>query len=152
MRGICDALRQISKRYDDIEILFPVHPNPHVQQAARSFLQDTDRIHLTDPIAYVPFVHLMKKTTLLLTDSGGIQEEAPALNKPVVVMRDVTERPEGIEAGTTILAGTSTTGIVSAVSRLLDDRDAYAHAAAADNPYGDGHASERIAEYLASSS
>jgi len=148
--GICRAIRSLADAYEDTEYLYPVHPNPRVQECVREHLSDHPRIHLIEPLDYLPFVHLLKKAYLVLTDSGGIQEEAPALNKPVLVLRDVTERPEAIEAGAARLAGTDPDAIVAAVRTLLDDGLAYQAMAGAPNPYGDGQAAARIAAHLAS--
>ncbi len=145
---MCLAMRDLAEANADIELIFPVHPNPNVRAAVESTLKNVDRMHLIAPLDYLAFSHLMKKSTLLLTDSGGIQEEAPALGKPVVVMREVTERPEGVAAGTSVLAGTSRETIRSTVQGLLDDPQAYARMARATNPYGDGKAAERIAAHI----
>lgn len=145
---ICRALRKLAVSDPRIEIIYPVHPNPNIEEVARRELSGIPRLHLIAPLDYVPFVHLMKRATILLTDSGGIQEEAPSLNKPVLVMRDTTERPEAIEAGTAELTGVSEAGIVRAVRQLLDDEIVYARMAARENPFGDGKASQRIVEHL----
>ncbi len=146
---ICRALAQLAGR-DDVEIVYPVHLNPNVQEPVNRILGGADNIHLTEPLDYLPFVHLMDRAHLVITDSGGIQEEAPSLGKPVLVMRDVTERPEAIEAGTVRLVGTDTQRIVEESRRLLEDADAYAEMSRAHNPYGDGQASRRIVEELVS--
>jgi UDP-N-acetylglucosamine 2-epimerase (non-hydrolysing) len=143
--NICRAIRTIAAR-SDVVIVYPVHPNPNVKDAVHAQLDGIPNIHLLAPLDYVPFVDLMRHATILLTDSGGIQEEGPSLGKPVVVMREKTERPEAVEAGTVLLAGTDEGRIVQEVTRLLDDdklRDAMSRI---HNPYGDGHASERIAD------
>lgn len=145
---ICMALRELSER-EDVEIVYPVHLNPNVQEPVKRILGDRGRVHLIEPQDYLPFVWLMDRATLLITDSGGIQEEAPSLGKPVLVMRDVTERPEAVEAGTVRLVGTDTARIVAAATALLDDEAAYKAMSRAHNPYGDGHASERIATRVA---
>ena len=145
---ICMALRELSER-EDVEIVYPVHLNPNVQEPVKRILGDRGRVHLIEPQDYLPFVWLMDRATLLITDSGGIQEEAPSLGKPVLVMRDVTERPEAVEAGTVRLVGTDTARIVAAATALLDDEAAYKAMSRAHNPYGDGHASERIAARVA---
>ena len=147
---MCTAMRDLARNNPDIEIIYPVHPNPHVRKAVDEVLTGQDRVHLIDPLDYLPFVHLLKKATVVLTDSGGIQEEAPSLGKPVLVMREVTERPEAIDAGTALLVGSSRDRIVNAVQRLLDDPEAYGRMANAVNPYGDGKASQRIADHLES--
>lgn len=141
--GICRALAAIGAR-DDVEIVFPVHPNPNVQEPVRRHLSGRRNIHLIEPLDYLSFVAAMSDAHLIVTDSGGIQEEAPALGKPVLVMRDVTERPEAVAAGTVRLVGTDAERIVGETERLLEDGDAYAAMARAANPFGDGHASERI--------
>lgn len=147
---MCTAMRDVAKRNRDVEIIYPVHPNPNVQKSVRHVLREQERVHLIEPMDYVPFVHLLKRAYIVLTDSGGIQEEAPSLGKPVLVMREVTERPEAVEAGTAKLVGNTYEGIVNSVQHLLDDDAAYASMATAVNPYGDGKASMRIADHLAS--
>jgi UDP-N-acetylglucosamine 2-epimerase (non-hydrolysing) len=142
--NICRALRQLADR-PDLEIVYPVHRNPNVRDPVHRHLENVPNIHLIDPQTYVPFVDLMRRATILLTDSGGIQEEGPSLGKPVVVMREKTERPEAVEAGTVRLAGTDTDRIVSEVSRLLDAPALRESMSRIHNPYGDGHASEKIA-------
>lgn len=145
---MCRAMRDLVDANRDIEILYPVHPNPNVRRVTEEVLQGRDRVHLIEPLPYIDFVHLLKRAFLVLTDSGGIQEEAPSLGKPVLVMREVTERPEAIAAGTAMLVGTSYEGIRSGVQRLLDNPSDYAAMANAVNPYGDGRASGRIADHL----
>lgn len=147
MEDICKALIQLAKR-GDIEIVYPVHLNPNVQQPVNRLLKDVDHITLLPPMDYLPLVHLMKRAHLILTDSGGIQEEAPAFGIPTLVLREVTERPEGVEAGTLKLTGTDTAKITSEAARLLDDQAAYAEMARAANPYGDGNAAQRIVQAL----
>jgi UDP-N-acetylglucosamine 2-epimerase (non-hydrolysing) len=142
--NICRALRRIAERAD-IEIVYPVHRNPSVTGPVQRYLSNVPNIHLVEPLDYVPFVDLMNRAFLLLTDSGGIQEEGPSLGKPIVVMREKTERPEAVAAGTVRLAGTGEDRIVSEVTRLLDDDSVYRSMTMVHNPYGDGHASERIA-------
>jgi UDP-N-acetylglucosamine 2-epimerase (non-hydrolysing) len=146
---ICSALTALSLR-DDIEIVYPVHLNPNVRGPVREALASRPNIHLVEPQDYVPFVHLMQRAHLILTDSGGVQEEAPSLGKPVLVMRDVTERPEAVAAGTVRLVGTDPERIVREATALLDTETTTASAAFAPhgNPYGDGHASERIVSAL----
>jgi UDP-N-acetylglucosamine 2-epimerase (non-hydrolysing) len=148
MAQICDALAEIASFPERPQILWPVHPSPHVAPVARERLSGVPGIRLVAPLAYDAGVQAIKASTLVLTDSGGIQEEAPCLGKPVLVIRDETERPEGVEAGTLELVGTERAAIVAATRRLLTDRVAYARMARANNPYGDGHASERIADWL----
>jgi len=140
---ICDALARLAAR-EDVQIVYPVHPNPNVRGPVNERLGHLGNVELIEPLEYVPFVDLMSRCTVLLTDSGGVQEEAPSLGKPVLVMRDKTERPEAVEAGTTRLVGTDVERIVSEVSLLLDDQREYERRAALHNPYGDGRASERI--------
>jgi UDP-N-acetylglucosamine 2-epimerase (non-hydrolysing) len=146
---ICRALGKLGAR-GDVEIVYPVHLNPNVQEPVRRVLGDLPRVHLIDPLDYLPFVYLMDRSHLIITDSGGVQEEAPSLGKPVLVMRDTTERPEAVEAGTVKLVGTDEEAIVGEAARLLDDREAYERMSHAHNPYGDGAAGCRIARILAS--
>lgn len=147
IEDICRALIELSKE-ENIEIVYPVHLNPNVQEPVNRLLRDIDHITLLPPLDYLPLVHLMKHASIILTDSGGIQEEAPAFGIPTLVLRDVTERPEGVEAGTLKLVGTDTNQIVSETKRLLNDSNAYAKMAKSANPYGDGHAAEQIVEAL----
>lgn len=142
---ICSALGELASYYPDAHIVYPVHRNPNIWGPAHQFLSAVPNITLLEPLDYLSFVHLMKSSYLVLTDSGGVQEEAPSLGKPVLVMRRTTERPEGITAGTARLVGTSRREIVEGVARLMDDPDAYQRMAQAVNPYGDGRASQRIA-------
>jgi UDP-N-acetylglucosamine 2-epimerase (non-hydrolysing) len=146
---ICAAILRLARR-DDVEIVYPVHPNPNVRRTVSRHLAGQPHITLLDPMGYVPFVDLMRRAYLLLTDSGGIQEEAPSLRKPVLVLRDKTERPEAVLAGTARLVGTNEYRIVEETEQLLDDPQAYRRMARPHNPYGDGRASERIANLLAS--
>jgi UDP-N-acetylglucosamine 2-epimerase len=132
----------------DVEIVYPVHLNPNVQRVAETVLGAHSAIRLIPPLDYLPFVHLMRRAELIVTDSGGVQEEAPSLGKPVLVTRDTTERPEAVEAGTVELVGTDTDRLVASANRLLDDRAAYARMSFAHNPYGDGQAAARITEAL----
>lgn len=147
IENICDALKELAS-YKNVEIVYPVHLNPNVQEPVNRLLKDVEHITLLPPLDYLPLVHLMKHATLILTDSGGIQEEAPAFGIPTLVLRDVTERPEGVEAGTLKLVGTETSHIVKEAKHLLDDESAYAEMARAVNPYGDGHAAEKIVQAL----
>lgn len=140
---ICRALAELADR-DDLQIVYPVHLNPNVQEPVERLLGANPRIHLIEPQDYLPFVYLMTRAHIILTDSGGVQEEAPSLGKPVLVMRETTERPEAVTAGTVRLVGTDVRAIVANVTRLMDDAVAYASMSRAHNPYGDGHASERI--------
>lgn len=144
---ICEALARLAER-PDVEVVYPVHLNPNVKGPVERLLGGRDNIRLVPPQDYLPFVYLMSRAELIITDSGGVQEEAPSLGKPVLVMRDTTERPEAVEAGTVKLVGTDTDLIVSTAGRLLDDPDAYAAMNRAHNPYGDGHASARIVAAL----
>lgn len=145
---ICEAISQLARRYDDMDIVYPVHLNPNVQAPVNRLLAGIANVHLIEPLDYLPFVYLMTRSTVVLTDSGGIQEEAPSLGKPVLVMRDTTERPEAVDAGTVHLVGTDVRAIVDGVAGLLDDADAYARMSVAHNPYGDGRACGRIAQAL----
>ncbi len=146
--SICHALRHIAEQNPDVRLIYPVHLNPNVQEPVYRILGEAERVHLIDPLPYPDFVHLMSRSTLVLTDSGGIQEEAPALGKPVLVMRRRTERPEAIEVGVAKLVGTETDSIVMAVSELLHDQEAYDAMARAVSPFGDGHAAERIVDIV----
>ena len=146
--AICDALRRIAERNPDLAIVYPVHLNPQVRRPVFERLGQCPSIHLIEPLEYLSFVRMMDRAYVILTDSGGIQEEAPALGKPVLVMRNTTERPEAVEAGSARLVGTSTETIVSAVQHLLDDAGAYQQMSGARNPFGDGRASERIARHM----
>ena len=145
---ICQSLAAIAESHPDVEILYPVHLNPNVQEPVRRLLGSNPRVHLIEPLDYLPFVYLMDRSYLILTDSGGIQEEAPSLGKPVLVMRDTTERPEAVTAGTVRLVGTDVEAITEAVKELLTDSAAYKRMSLAHNPYGDGHACHRITEAL----
>jgi len=148
LQQICKALATLAARYPRVQFVYPVHPNPNVTRPVHQHLQGIANISLIEPLEYAALVHLMKRSYLVLTDSGGIQEEAPALGKPVLVLRDVSERPEGISAGVARLVGTDIDCIVSEASALLDDPAAYAQMARAISPYGDGQASQRIVEAL----
>lgn len=151
---ICQALKTVAKKYPTVDFVYPVHLNPNVQTPVRKILNKStnNNLYLTPPLGYLPFVYLMKKAYFLLTDSGGIQEEAPGLGKPVLVMRDTTERPEAIDAGTVRLVGANAEKIVACVSELLENENEYKKMATANNPYGDGHASERIVNFLSGTS
>ena len=148
MEGICRALRDLLIAREDLQLVFPVHLNPKVRETVYSILGDVTRALLVDPLDYLDFVHLMKYVDLIVTDSGGIQEEAPAMGKPVLVIRATTERPEAIEAGTARLVGTARQDIVTAVSQLLDDSTEYDRMKHAVNPYGDGYAAQRILDSI----
>ena len=151
LENICEALRQLASR-GDVEIIYPVHLNPNVQEPVHRLLGGVAHITLLPPLDYLPLVHLMKRAKLILTDSGGIQEEAPAFGVPALVLRGVTERPEGVAAGVLKLVGTATSQIVQEANRLLDDASAHSEMARASNPYGDGQAARRIVEALLDSS
>lgn len=145
---ICNALAEIALRHPQVQIVYPVHLNPNVSEPVNRILRGIDNIKLIDPQDYLPFVYLMDKAYLILTDSGGIQEEAPSLGKPVLVMREATERPEAVSAGTVRLVGTDTAKIVEEVTRLLNDENEYHNMSRAHNPYGDGQACRRILDAL----
>ena len=148
LEEICCALRDLATRRDDIVIVYPVHPNPHVSGPVKRILGELPRMHLLEPLEYLPFVWLMNRAYLVLTDSGGIQEEMPSLGRPVLILRDKTERPEGVEAGVCQLVGTRADAIQRAVIRLLDNPQAYRRFARRRNPFGDGRAAGRIADHL----
>ena len=147
LEAIAEAVRQIAAR-DDVAVIFPVHPNPNVRKVMDAALAGLANVALIEPLDYPHFAHLLGMAEIMLTDSGGVQEEAPALGKPVLVMRETTERPEGVSAGTARLVGTDTARIVSEIFRLLDDSSAYESMARAHNPFGDGHAARRIVELI----
>jgi len=147
---ICAALTEIALGYPDIDIVYPVHLNPKVREPVNRILAGLNNVHLLDPLDYFSFVYLMMHCHIVLTDSGGIQEEAPALGKPVLVMRDTTERPEAVEAGTVKLVGTDKDRIITEVSLLLNDNERYGQISTAHNPYGDGKASRRIVDAILS--
>lgn len=149
LRNICGAIRDIIARFPDVHVLFPVHPSPAVHAVVHSELRDEPRVHLTTPLPYDDLLYVLRRCEMVLTDSGGIQEEAPTFDCPVLVLREVTERPEIVESGAGVLVGTSRASIVSHTSRLLADEDAYRTMAAAPNPFGDGFAAERIVDVLA---
>lgn len=150
LRGIFRAVRRIANEFDDVMIVYPVHPNPVVRAAAEETLSGHERIMLTEPLDVITFHNLMAKSRFIMTDSGGIQEEAPSLGKPVLVLRDVTERPEGVEAGTLRIVGTDEEKVYLACKNLLCNDAEYAEMSSAENPYGDGKASRRIADALLS--
>jgi UDP-N-acetylglucosamine 2-epimerase (non-hydrolysing) len=145
---ICMALRQIADRFGDVDVVYPMHMNPNVREPVQRLLGDAPNIHLIEPLDYLPFVWLMSRAHVIVTDSGGIQEEAPSLGKPVLVMRDTTERPEAVAAGTVRLVGTDTARILDETARLLTDQAAYDEMSFAHNPYGDGKAAMRILDAL----
>ena len=138
------ARKSVIKAFEDVEIVFPVHPNPHVQKTVKKVFSKNDRVHLLPPMDYEVFAHVMNRSYMILTDSGGIQEEAPALGKPVLVLREKTERPEGVLAGTVKIVGTDIDRIVKEASNILASKTAYDKMARASNPYGDGKAAQRI--------
>jgi UDP-N-acetylglucosamine 2-epimerase (non-hydrolysing) len=146
---ICEALRQIAIKHPEVQVLYPAHLNPNVQEPVNRLLKDLNNIFLIEPQQYLPFCYLMDRASIILTDSGGIQEEAPSLGKPVLVMRETTERPEALDAGTVRLVGTEIDLIVSQVDLLLSDSSEYQKMSRAHNPYGDGLACSRILEFLA---
>ena len=148
--NICHAIKNLATSYPDVDFVYPMHLNPNVRKPVLEILgESTENVFLIEPLDYLPFVYMMQQSTLILTDSGGVQEEAPGLGKPVLVMRDTTERPEAVEAGTVLLVGTDQQKIEEGVTMLLDDADTYRKMSEAVNPYGDGLACERIIEYLA---
>jgi len=146
---ICNAIAQMAKSFPDVEFVYPMHLNPHVREPVNRLLDGLKNVFLIEPLDYLPFVYLMNKSYVLLTDSGGIQEEAPSLGKPVLVMRDTTERPEAVDAGTVKLVGTNVEKIVLALTILLTDKEAYKKMSFSHNPYGDGKASQCICNALA---
>jgi len=148
MRHVYKALRQLTEEFDDVEIVFPVHKNPKVREVVREELGGLSKVHLIDPLDYEPFANLMSRAHLILTDSGGVQEEAPALGKPVLVLRDTTERPEAVAAGTVKLIGTDRERVYQEAKLLLTDEEEYGRMAESVNPYGDGKASERIIQAI----
>jgi UDP-N-acetylglucosamine 2-epimerase (non-hydrolysing) len=148
--NICCALKEIAVAHPDVEVIYPVHLNPNVQEPVKRILSDAPGVHLIEPLDYLPLVWLMNRAYLIITDSGGVQEEAPSLGKPVMVMRDTTERPEAVTAGTVILVGTDRQKIVAVARQLLIDKPAYEAMTRAHNPYGDGKAAERIVAQILS--
>jgi UDP-N-acetylglucosamine 2-epimerase (non-hydrolysing) len=148
LRNICEALKELVRRFPDLRVVYPVHLNPAVRRTVHETLNNVPRIHLTEPVDYLTFIQLMKRSHLILTDSGGVQEEAPTLGKPVLVMRKVTERPEAYEAGVARIVGTDRDAIVKEAAALLTDEQAYLAMARVGNPYGDGRASERIVDII----
>lgn len=148
LKNTLRALKEIAAKYPDVEIVLPVHYNPNVREHVYKMLQGAERIHLMEPLSYEPFVQLLNKSYLILTDSGGVQEEAPGLGKPVLVLRETTERPEGLAAGTARLVGTDVARVVSATAELLEDEASYRKMSRAVNPYGDGKAAARITDVI----
>ncbi|GAA4233985.1 UDP-N-acetylglucosamine 2-epimerase (non-hydrolyzing) [Postechiella marina] len=147
--NICSALKEIATQNADVQIIYPVHLNPNVQKPVYDLLGDVDNIQLIAPLSYPAFVWLMSKSFIIITDSGGVQEEAPSLGKPVLVMRDTTERPEAVEAGTVFLVGTDKDKIVLEANRLLNDTEAYTKMSKLHNPYGNGESCQKIVEFIA---
>ncbi|MDC0244999.1 UDP-N-acetylglucosamine 2-epimerase (non-hydrolyzing), partial [Pseudomonadota bacterium] len=145
---ICEAIKELALKNPEVHFVYPVHLNPNVQKPVNKILLGLDNVWLIEPLKYMDFIYLLKQSYLVLTDSGGIQEEAPSLGKPVLVMRDVTERPEAVEAGTVKLVGASKEDIISNINLLLNDKALYTKMSQAHNPYGDGKACDRIVEYI----
>ena len=146
--NICSALKEIALSNPDIDIVYPVHLNPNVQKPVKELLADVENIHLIESLQYEQFIYMMDKSFFIITDSGGVQEEAPSLGKPVLVMRDTTERPEALDAGTVKLVGTDTKLIIKEAQELLDNKGSYGRMSRASNPYGDGHACQKVIEFL----
>jgi UDP-N-acetylglucosamine 2-epimerase (non-hydrolysing) len=146
--NICEALKTLALNNPDIDIVYPVHLNPNVQKPVKKLLSDVSNVHLIKPLQYDTFLYLMSKSYFIITDSGGVQEEAPSLGKPVLVMRDTTERPEALEAGTVKLVGTNSEMIIQVAQKLLDDKQEYEKMSKAHNPYGDGKACEKIVNFI----
>lgn len=146
--NICNALREIALKNPEIDIVYPVHLNPNVQKPVKELLSGIDNVYLIEPLQYEQFITMMDRSFFIITDSGGVQEEAPSLGKPVLVMRDTTERPEALEAGTVRLVGTNTKLIIDEAQKLIDDPVVYEAMSRASNPYGDGHACEKVVEFL----
>jgi len=146
--NICNALKEIALQNPKIHIVYPVHLNPNVQKPVKELLSGIDNVHLIEPLQYEQFIYMMDKAYFIITDSGGVQEEAPSLGKPVLVMRDTTERPEALDAGTVKLVGTDTERIIQEAQKLINDKQAYEQMSKASNPYGDGHACEKIIQYI----
>jgi len=146
--NICEALKEIALSNQDADIVYPMHLNPNVRKPVNEILSNISNVHLIEPLEYEPFVYLMSKSHIILTDSGGIQEEAPSLGKPVLVMRDTTERPEAIKAGTVKLVGTNKEVIIKEVTRLLNSKEVYNSMSKSTNPYGDGNACKRVVEFM----
>ena len=146
--NICTALKEIAQTNPEIDIVYPVHLNPNVQKPVKELLSDIDNVYLIEPLQYEQFIYMMDKSYFIITDSGGVQEEAPSLGKPVLVMRDTTERPEALDAGTVKLVGTDTQLIIKEAQELIDNNKAYELMSKASNPYGDGHACEKVIDFL----
>lgn len=152
IRQICEALNELARQFSDIQFVYPLHLNPNIREPVSNLLKDINNIHLIEPLDYEPFIYLLQHCYIVLTDSGGIQEEAPSLGKPVLVMRDATERPEAVAAGTVELVGTHKRHIIDGVSKLITDEAHYASMSRSHNPYGDGNACQRIVQTLLSTS
>ncbi len=146
--NICTALKEIALTNPDIDIVYPVHLNPNVQKPVKELLSNVENIHLIEPLQYEQFIYMMERSYFIITDSGGVQEEAPSLGKPVLVMRDTTERPEALDAGTVKLVGTNTQLIIDEAQKLIDDQEEYERMSQANNPYGDGKACKKIITFL----
>ncbi|NNC95038.1 MAG: UDP-N-acetylglucosamine 2-epimerase (non-hydrolyzing) [Chitinophagales bacterium] len=145
---ICTSIKRLAEKYPDFDIVYPVHLNPNVQKPVYELLDGLSNVFLISPLEYLPFVHLMSKSHIILTDSGGVQEEGPSLGKPILVMRETTERPEAVDAGTVRLVGTDVEKIVNGISELIENKEEYEKMSRAHNPYGDGKASHRVIEFL----
>ena len=148
LRGLCNAIRELAETFPDTAFVYPVHPNPHVRETTAQLLSNTQNIHLTEPAAYPEFVWLMDQSYIIITDSGGVQEEAPSLGKPVLVTRDTTERPEAVTAGAAKLIGTSPHVLLKEATLLLSSTNEYHNRQVQANPYGDGQASTRILDLI----
>lgn len=146
--NICKSIKTLAVKNPDIDIVYPVHLNPNVQNPVNQILSDTPNVHLVKPLGYESFIYLMSQSQIIVTDSGGVQEEAPSLGKPVLVMREITERPEAVEAGTVKMVGTDPEKIISQAQKLIEDKEVYSQMAQAHNPYGDGKACQRIVEFV----
>ncbi|MEN8194695.1 MAG: UDP-N-acetylglucosamine 2-epimerase (non-hydrolyzing), partial [Bacteroidota bacterium] len=146
--NICEALKTLALNNPDVDIVYPVHLNPNVQKPVKEILSDVNNVYLIEPLQYESFIYMMNKAYFIITDSGGVQEEAPSLGKPVLVMRDTTERPEAIEAGTVKLVGTNSQTIIDEAQKLLDDNIEYERMSKSHNPYGDGKACDRIVDFI----
>jgi UDP-N-acetylglucosamine 2-epimerase (non-hydrolysing) len=149
-QNMCKAMKALAQKYSDADLVYPVHLNPNVRQPVNEILTGVDNVYLIEPLQYEPFVYLMDQSHIILTDSGGIQEEAPSLGKPVLVMRDTTERPEAVKAGTVKLVGSNFDKIVSECTELMDNKELYRNMSKAHNPYGDGESCDRIVKFLES--
>jgi UDP-N-acetylglucosamine 2-epimerase (non-hydrolysing) len=147
---MCKAMKPIAEKYSDADLVYPVHLNSNLRQPVNEILTGVDNVYLIEPLQYEPFVYLMDQSHIILTDSGGIQEEAPSLGKPVLVMRDTTERPEAVKAGTVKLVGSNFDKIVSECTELMDNKELYRNMSKAHNPYGDGESCDRIVKFLES--